>query len=143
MPQIEGRMNSEDLLDPVKMSGMEARAKSGDVDAMRAIAHHYDFVVSDSEKAIPWLEMAVEHGDASAMRGLAIHLAVKGGDANCRRAEELLKQAIREAKDSSVEMKARMSYKHMLEGNGAGNCGAKEGLNNSPVPGDNSARGWG
>lgn len=109
-------------LDEARMVDMQTRARNGDVDAMRAIAAHYDFGVSDPDKAIPWLEMAVNHGSAAAMRGLAIHLAVKGGEKNCRHAEELFLRALRESKDVKEKEKIRTSYEHFRQGVGAGRC---------------------
>lgn len=123
----ENGSESTMILDGAHLKEMETRARSGDVDAMRAVAAHYDFARSDPERAIPWLEMAVEHGSVPAMRGLAIHLAVKGGEDNCTRAEQLFVRALRESDDPKEQDKIRMSYKHFQDGAGAGRCGTIKG----------------
>ncbi len=110
------------FLDDSRLREMEARAKSGDIDAMRAIAAHYDFAVSAPDKAVPWLEMAVVRGSSKAMRGLAIHLAVTGGEQNCRRAEALLLNAIRQPDDPAAKHKSELSLASLRGGVGAGRC---------------------
>lgn len=110
-------------LTPSQMKAMEAKARAGNVEAMLTIAAHFDFGVSEPDKAIPCLELAVARGDVSAMRGLAIHLSTSRVALDCRRAEELFLRAIKESRSAKTRTKNAASLEHLRRGLGAGHCG--------------------
>jgi len=112
-----------------QLDGLAEMARVGDVAAMMTIAAHYDFGVSEPDKAVPWLEMAVDRGSTKAMKSLAIHLATQGGEANCNRAEQLFVQALKDAADDGERTRIRRSFDSFMAGEAAGRCGRRQQSN--------------
>jgi TPR repeat protein len=106
-------------------SELERKARAGDQDAMLTLAAYFNFGKSQPRQAMPWLEMAVERGNTTAMKNLAMHLSMEGGEANCDRAEQLFERALREVTDTASRAKIRTSYDSFMRGVAAGRCGPR------------------
>ncbi|MGH8049963.1 MAG: hypothetical protein ACREPB_04815 [Arenimonas sp.] len=87
-------------LDQDQLMKLKEQAKQGDVNAALKVSKYYEFSVNSPELAYPWLAIAAEKGNISAMKGLGIYLGAEGGIDNCKSALAWLERAKREAKNS-------------------------------------------
>lgn len=101
----------------------EARAKAGDVNAATRLINHYQWVVSDREKAIYWLRKGVELGDQYAMINLSSQLAEASNEGDCKEAEALLVRVLESSPKPDTAKIAKADLRILKEGvDGTGYC---------------------
>lgn len=101
----------------------EAKATAGDAKAVTRLINHYQWAVSDREKAIFWLRKGVDLDDQYAMINLSSQLAARSDESSCKEAETLLVRVLESEPKPDTAKIARTDLQTLKEGvDGTGSC---------------------
>lgn len=81
-------------LSVAEVAAAEKAAAVGDKDAVTRLINHYQWGVSDEDKALQWLRRGADLGDSYAMLNLASQLSARGDETSCKEAEALLERVV-------------------------------------------------